>query len=109
MDRYLAVWNGEAEVRDLDALVTPAYCGHLGSRERDLAELKADIGAYRAKHPGVRFSIEHRFAAGDEVAMRVRADAVDASGLPLRAVGLNLSRWDGDRLAEEWAVWEQLA
>jgi hypothetical protein len=36
LSRLLAVWNGEADIGTLDALVTPGYVGHTGSRDRDL-------------------------------------------------------------------------
>lgn len=32
-----------------------------------------------------------------------------ATGAPLFACGLNISRWENGRLAEEWAVWEPLS
>lgn len=107
--RYLAVWQGEAALDELDALMTLGYVGHMGSRSRNLAQLKHDIEAYRASASGVRFHIQHRFSEGPFVATRVTATAVRPSdGVELAAAGLNISRWEGDRLAEEWAVWEPL-
>ena len=99
--RLLAVWNGDADLDEIDSLVTSDYRGHLGSRERDAAELKEDIAAYRRRVPGVRFSVEHQFGDGDHLATRLTADY---GGQTIS--GLNMSRWVDELLAEEWAVWE---
>ncbi len=109
MGRYLEVWQGEAPLEELDGLMTTDYVGHLGSRRRNLDQLKQDIVAYRASATDVRFRAEHRFGEGDYLATRVSAHAVDPQdGSELIAAGLNISRWAGIRLAEEWAVWEPL-
>ena len=97
----LAVWNGDDGVDAIDSLVTDAYRGHLGSRDRDAAQLKDDIGAYRRRLPDVRFTAEHQFADGDFLATRLTASARGQT-----ITGLNISRWENERLAEEWAVWE---
>ena len=108
-DRYLAVWQGEAPLDEVDNLLLADYVGHIGSRRRDRSQLKLDIEAYRAAVPGVRFHVEHRFDEGAYVATRLTATAVRISdGVTLVAAGLNVSRSDGNRLAEEWAVWEPL-
>lgn len=108
-DRLLAVWNGETDVSTLDALVTTGYRGHIGSRGRDLTRVKVDIAAYRRAVPAVTFRIEHQFRDADYLATRLTAHAKDAaSGTRLTACGLNISRWEGGLLAEEWAVWESL-
>lgn len=106
MDRYLAVWNGEASVDVLDSILSPAYRGHLGSQARTAAELRQDILDYQERLPGVRFRLEHQFGDGEHLATRVTANAVDATGNPMSATGINISRWENGLLAEEWAVWE---
>jgi len=108
MARVAAVWQGDADLGTLDELVTAGYVGHIGSRTRSLAELKRDISAYLASARDVRFRLERRFAEGDYVASRWTAQGQGPAGENLVAAGLNISRWDGDRLAEEWAVWEPL-
>lgn len=106
--RYIGVWNGEKDLSVLESLVTPGFVGHLGSQDRDLARLKQDIEAYRRGAPDVRFTVEHQFAAGDWLATRLTAEATGAGGAANAVVGINLSRWYGPLLAEEWAVWEPL-
>jgi len=106
---YLEIWNGSADVNELDGLVTSDYLGDMGSRDRRLDELKQDIVAYRDRAPGVRFEVMHRFSDREYVATRVMAYAADSdTGATLSACGLNISRWVDGQLAEEWAVWEPL-
>jgi hypothetical protein len=106
--RYLAAWQGEAALDTIDEVVTDDYVGHMGFGNRGLAELKRDIAAYRVSADDVRFSIHHRFGEGDYLATRVSVRARGKNGEELEAAGLNISRWHGDRLAEEWAVWEPM-
>jgi len=107
--KLLSIWNGEEDLDELDPIVSAGYVGHNGSIDRDLAQLKLDITAYRLSAPDVRFMIEHRLEAGDFTATRLSAHATDALGAATSATGLNISRWEGALLAEEWAVWESLA
>lgn len=102
--QLLAVWNGEADLAELDTLFAPGYRGHLGSRSRDAASVKRDIAAYREQTPGVRFHPEHQFADGDYLATRLTATAGGQT-----ICGMNISRWEDGRLAEEWAIWETFA
>jgi hypothetical protein len=104
-----AVWSGEADVDDLDPLVTPNYRGHLGSRDRDLAQLKQDIVAYRATAPNVEFRLEHQFGEGDCVATRWTASRNVGTEAQESICGINISRWENGLLAEEWAVWESFS
>jgi len=106
--RYLAIWNGEVDMSELDALVTDDYVGHIGSRDRNREQLKGDIVEYRSATPMVHFTVQHRFGEGEYLATRVRAEATDERGKRSVAQGLNISRWRGPLLAEEWAVWEPL-
>ena len=99
----LAIWNGEADLSELDSLLVPSYRGHLGSRGRDATDLRHDIAAYRERTPDVRFRPEHQFGEGDYLATRWTATAGGRT-----ICGLNISRWEDGLLAEEWAVWETL-
>lgn len=99
--RLLAVWNGDERLDALDSLLAEGYRGHLGSGDRDGAQLKKDIAAYRRRVPDVRFTAEHQFAEGDFLATRLTAIAGGRT-----ITGLNISRWENGLLAEEWAVWE---
>jgi predicted ester cyclase len=105
--RYLEIWNGTRDVDELDDLVTSSFVGHIGSRDRGLAELKDDVRVYRQNAGDVRFEVMHRFAEGDHVSTRLVAHSTDpATGAAVTFCGLNVSRWEDGLLAEEWAVWE---
>jgi len=104
--RYLAIWNGEQPLDALDALVTPGFVGHIGSRDRDLSRLKEDIAAYRQDAPSARFGIHHQFGDDEYLASRVHARIIDQVGNEVTLQGINISRWEDGLLAEEWAVWE---
>jgi predicted ester cyclase len=108
--RYLEIWIRDARVNELDDLVTSDYLGHMGSRDRDLEQLREYIVANRRRGSDVRFEVLHRFSEGDHVATRIVAHATDhETGSRLSACGLSISRWEDGLLAEEWAVWERLA
>ena len=99
--QLLAVWNGQIDASLLDSLLAPSYVGHLGSKCRDVGALKRDIAAYRRRTPDVRFRPEHQFSDGAYLAARLTATAGNQT-----VSGLNISRWEGGLLAEEWAIWE---
>ena len=105
-DHLLAVWNGSADVDDLDLLVTADYVGYIGSRRRDLSRLKADIQAYRDNARDVAFCVEEQFQSGDQLATRLTARARRDGEADKTIRGLNISRWRNGLLAEEWALWE---
>lgn len=78
---------------------------HRISRARLSGPQGGHRGAYRNGAPSVRFTVEHQFGEGDFVATRLRAEIIHR-GNTITVRGINISRWEGDRLAEEWAVWE---
>lgn len=84
-----------------------ATAAGIGSRERDAAGLKRDIAAFRERFSGVRFQVEQRFGDGECLASRLTAHVPEpAAGTSTTVRGINISRWEGGLLAEEWAVWE---
>jgi hypothetical protein len=64
LQRYLEIWNGTRDLGELDELVTPTYVGHIGSRDRDLQQLKQDITVYRQQAGDVRFEVMHPLQRG---------------------------------------------
>jgi hypothetical protein len=104
--QYLAIWNGEQPLDGLDALVTPGFVGHMGSRDRDVSRLKEDIAAYRGIARSARFTIHHQFGDDEYLATRTSVHITDHEGEEVTLQGINISRWEGDLLAEEWAVWQ---
>jgi hypothetical protein len=89
------------------ASVTDDYVGHmlhLPDGERTREQYPAWIDRYRAANPGTRFVVEDQFESGDRVCTRLTATRVDA-GQRVTANGINISRFEGDLVAEEWAIW----
>lgn len=105
-ERLLAIWNGDAEPGELSSILSLAYRGRIGSRERDAAGLARDIAALRERFPGVRFAVEHGFGDGECLASRLTAHVPGPAGASTVVRGMNVSRWEDGLLAEEWAVWE---
>jgi len=105
-DRLLFAWNdGDPEVvRDL---ITADYRGHmlyLPNGERSAVEYPQWIRNYRLAFPGATFRVVDQSTSGDRLWTRLEATRPDnhAGGT---AHGMNVSRFDGDLIAEEWAIW----
>ncbi len=104
---YIEIWS-DGTVDRLRELLAPGYVGHIRgnvSEERDADALVDSIARFRRRFPGVRFTVTEQIAAGDRVATRLSAVRGDEE----LAVGMNFSRWQDGRLAEEWALWERIA
>ena len=104
---YIEIWS-DGTVDRLHELLAPGYAGHIRgnvSEERDANALVDSITDFRRRFPGVRFTVTEQIAAGDRVATRLSAVRADEE----LAVGMNFSRWQDGRLAEEWALWEPIA
>lgn len=104
---YIEIWS-DGRVDRLHELLAPDHAGHIRgnvSEERDADALGDSIADFRRRFPGVRFTVTEQIAARDRVATRLSA----VRGHEELAVGMNFSRWQGGRLAEEWALWEPIA
>lgn len=103
----LGIWSAGHTPAVLD-LLSPDYVGHmlhLESGERSRSEYPQWIESYRGQNPGVRFDVVDQFDAGDRLVSRVEARRVTGDGKALIAYGMNISRFAGDVIAEEWAIW----
>ena len=104
--RYIEVWqNGSLE--ELSELIADGYVGHPASGDRDIDGLRRRIAQFRAAYPDMRFTIEDQLSVGNRVATRMTATGIaTATGKPVRLIGINISRFMGNRIVEEWPVWE---
>lgn len=101
--RLLDVWSG-GDPNGLAHVITSAYVGHtlnLRAAERSAADYEDWIRSYRDANPGIVFAVQEQAVSGDRLWSRVRATRGDGR----QAHGMNVSRFEGDRIAEEWAVW----
>ena len=104
--RAVEIWQqGRAEL--VDAVVTPNYVGHTSKGDRNIDGLRARVTEFHALYPNIKFTIEDQLAEGDRVATRMTAyGRSKATGKSVRIIGSNISRFVGNRIAEEWPVWE---
>jgi hypothetical protein len=99
----LDVWRG-GDLGALAGLITPDYLGHmlhLPDGERTAEQYQGWIVRYREANPGTRFRVEDQSASGNRLWSRLTATHGDGR----QASGMNVSRFVGGRIAEEWAVW----
>ena len=104
--RYIAIWES-GRVDRLGGIIGTGYVGHAASGDRDIAGLRVRIAAFRAAYPDMRFTIDDQLADGDRVVTRMTAvGRSGGSGQSVRLVGINISRFVGNRIVEEWPAWE---
>ena len=102
-DRLLEIWNG-GDPEAVRGLVTADYVGHmlhLPAGGRTAEEYPGWIRAYHVANPGARFVVADQGVAADRLWTRLDARLPDGR----TAHGMNVSRFAGDLIAEEWAVW----
>jgi len=99
-NRYGEEAWGRRDFSHLDELLTEGFVGHSGLRDRGRDQLKLDIELYHAHHPSFHFDVLDQFECGDVLVTRLRAYSIGKV-----ATGINISRFEGERIAEEWAVW----
>jgi predicted ester cyclase len=88
-------------------VVTRDYVGHTSSGDRNLEGLRKRISDFHNLYPDTKFTVEDQLVEGDQVATRLTAVGTSrATGKVVHLIGLNISRFVGNRIAEEWPVWE---
>lgn len=104
--RAVEIWQqGRAEL--IDAVVTPNYVGHTSKGDRNIDGLRARVTEFHALYPNIKFTIEDQLAEGDRITTRMTAYGTSkATGKSVHLIGLNISRFAANRIAEEWPVWE---
>lgn len=74
--------------------------------ERDAEAYPERIADFRSRYPGVAFFADKVFSGAEHQATVTHAQWTDpASGELLVANGINVSRFEDGKLAEEWAIW----
>jgi predicted ester cyclase len=95
------------DLSKVDTFVARNYVGHVSAGDRDIDGLKARVAEFNAKYPVAAFLIEDQLAIGEKVVTRMTAHVTDAStGNRITLMGINISRFSGGKLCEEWATWE---
>lgn len=97
--------QGRSEL--IDAGVTHDYVGHKSKGDRTIEGLRARVAEFHALYPNIKITVEEQLAEGDRIATRMTAYGTSkATGKPVHLIGMNISRFVGNRIAEEWPVWE---
>ena len=101
--RLLGVWRG-GDATTIADLITTGYRGHmahLAEGERTAASDARWIEDDRATNPDVTFNVVDQVGADWRPWSRLVAHGPDSR----HAHGMNVSRFEGDLIAEEWAIW----
>jgi SnoaL-like polyketide cyclase len=93
------VWR-LGDFSNVEEFLSGDYVGHSGGQDRDVRGLLTAVELYRAQHPNLHVDVLEQFEADDRLVSRLR---VYSAGKV--AYGINISRFVGDHIAEEWAVW----
>ena len=106
--RTARIWQ-EGRVDLIGEIVTSDYVGHTSAGDRNIDGLRQRILEFHALYPDMKFTIEDQLADGDRIATRMTAVGTSkATGKVVHLIGLNISRFVGNRIAEEWPVWESV-
>jgi predicted ester cyclase len=110
-------WKGNTDV--IDEYVAPTYIGHDPSEPdsiRGPRGFQGQIEKYLAAFPDGRITVDEQFAAGDRVATRWTGRGthqgelagISPTGKEVTIIGLTFSRFEGEKLVEEWTTWDTL-
>ena len=102
-EQLLQAWNG-GDPELVHELITVDYRGHmlhLTQGDRSASDYADWIRTYRLANPGGRFGVVDQSSSGDKLWTRLRARLPNGQV----AHGFNISRFEGERIAEEWALW----
>lgn len=116
-DTILNAWNGAWGDGDLSAfeqLLAPGYTRRSKSGSEDFASLRKTIEAMQTAFPDSRTEILEIVEDGPKVAVHWQTTGthqgefmdVPPTGRNIAVTGASFLRFDGDKLAEEWVVWD---
>jgi steroid delta-isomerase-like uncharacterized protein len=116
-DTILKAWNGawgDGDVAAFEQLLAPGYVRRSKSGSEDYASLRKTIEAMHTAFPDSSTEILEIVEDGTKVAVHWQTTGthtgefmdVPATGRSIAVTGASFLRFDGDRLAEEWVVWD---
>lgn len=94
----------EGEVLAVQELITPTYLGHmlhLEGGERTALTYPNWIARFRDLNPNTKFIIHAQSISHELIWTRLSAHRGDRAV----SMGINQSRFEGELIAEEWAIW----
>jgi steroid delta-isomerase-like uncharacterized protein len=113
-----AFGQGKTEVVD-EVVDTDFVCWDPNSETgeiRGLDTIKGEVGYFQSAFPDFRWTVEDQVAEGDKVTTRYTLSGthqgeffgVPASGRRVEISGINVDRFEGGKLVEEWASYDLL-
>jgi steroid delta-isomerase-like uncharacterized protein len=118
--RFFEEAFGQGKTEVLDELVDPDFvCWDPNSETgeiRGLDTIKGEVGYFHSAFPDFRWTVEDQVAEGDKVTTRYTLGGthqgeffgVPASGRRVEISGINIDRFEGGKLVEEWASYDLL-
>lgn len=116
-EEILNAWNrawGEGDTAAFERLLAPGYVRRSKSGIEDYSSVKKIIEATHAAFPDATTEILHLVADGSTVAVHWQTQGthegsfmdVPATGRRVTVTGASFLRFEGEKLAEEWVVWD---
>ncbi|MEO5317331.1 ester cyclase [Arthrobacter sp. CC3] len=113
----LKAWNsawGDGDLTAFEQMLAPDYVRRSKSGSEDYATLRKTIEATHAAFPDTTTEILHILEDGATAAIHWQTKGthqgefmdVPATGRTITVSGASFLRFDGDKLAEEWVVWD---
>lgn len=116
-DTILKAWNGawgDGDLAAFEQLLAPGYVRRSKSGSEDYASLRKTIEAMHTAFPDSSTEILEIVEEGTKVAIHWQTTGthtgefmdVPATGRSIAVTGASFLTFDGDKLAEEWVVWD---
>ncbi|MFP3461879.1 ester cyclase [Arthrobacter globiformis] len=116
-DTILKAWNGawgDGDLAAFEQLLAPGYVRRSKTGAEDYASLRKTIEAMHTAFPDSSTEILEIIEDGPKVAVHWQTTGthtgefmdVPATGRSIAVTGASFLRFDGDKLAEEWVVWD---
>jgi steroid delta-isomerase-like uncharacterized protein len=116
-DTILEAWNGawgDGDLAAFEQVLAPGYVRRSKSGSEDYASLRKTIEAMHTAFPDSRTEILEIIEDGPKVAVHWQTTGthtgefmdVPATGRSIAVTGASFLKFDGDKLAEEWVVWD---
>jgi SnoaL-like polyketide cyclase len=110
-------WKGDLDV--VDKYIAPGYIGYDPSLPEPLRgpeAVKANFQTYKDAFTGAHIKVDDQIQDGDRVATRWTGrgthtgelNGIAPTGKEVTVTGLTISRLEGDKIVEEWIIWDTL-
>jgi steroid delta-isomerase-like uncharacterized protein len=118
--RFLEEAFGQGKTEVVDEVLDPDFVCHDPNSEtgeiRGADTVKGEVGYFHNAFPDFRWTVEDQVAEGDKVTTRYTLSGthegeffgVPASGRRVEVSGINIDRFEGGKLVEEWASYDLL-